>query len=91
MYRKFLLLASVMMALYQPFANAQQKSSNQPEMVFIEGGTFSMGSNTGSSDEKPMHEVFVDNYSIGKYEVTIGEFRRFVKDSRYITDAEKLA
>ncbi len=91
MYRKSLLLASFVMALYQPIAIAQQKSSNQPEMIFINGGTFNMGSNTGGSDEKPMHEVFVDNFSICKYEVTIGEFRRFVKDTKYVTDAEKLA
>ncbi|MCQ2346436.1 MAG: SUMF1/EgtB/PvdO family nonheme iron enzyme [Paludibacteraceae bacterium] len=45
------------------------------EMVFVEGGTFTMGatSEQGSdadSDEKPTHSVTLSDYSIGKYEVT---------------------
>lgn len=41
-------------------------------MVWVSGGTFTMGS-TGSdaeSDEKPLHSVSVSGYYIGKYEVT---------------------
>ena len=41
------------------------------------------------SDEKPAHEVCVDDYYIGKYEVTVGEFRKFINDTGYRTDAEK--
>lgn len=41
-----------------------------PEMVFVEGGTFQMGSNDGQSDEKPVHSVTVGSFMIGKYEVT---------------------
>ena len=40
------------------------------EMVFVEGGTFQMGSNDGDSDEKPVHQVTLSNYYIGKTEVT---------------------
>lgn len=45
------------------------------EMVYVEGGTFTMGatSEQGSdaySDEKPTHSVTLSDYSIGKYEVT---------------------
>lgn len=39
-------------------------------MVAVEGGTFSMGSNDGESDEKPVHQVTLDSYSIGQTEVT---------------------
>ncbi|MDP8211200.1 MAG: SUMF1/EgtB/PvdO family nonheme iron enzyme [Candidatus Stygibacter australis] len=39
-------------------------------MVFVEGGTFQMGSNDGESDEKPVHRVTVSNFYIGRYEVT---------------------
>ncbi len=35
-------------------------------MVFVEGGTFMMG----SDDENSVHKVTLSNYSIGKYEVT---------------------
>lgn len=40
------------------------------------------------SSEKPVHEVCVDGFYIGKYEVTVGEFRRFVDATGYRTEAE---
>ena len=40
------------------------------EMIFVQGDTFSMGSNYGESDEKPVHRVTLSSYYIGKYEVT---------------------
>lgn len=40
------------------------------EMVFVEGGTFMMGSNDGESYVKPVHKVTLSSFMIGKYEVT---------------------
>jgi len=49
---------------------------DQIEMVFVQGGTFIMGCNNGDTEcydnEKPQHSVTLNNYSIGKYEVTQG-------------------
>ena len=41
-------------------------------MVFVEGGTFMMGSDDSDAhdDEKPVHNVILSGYHIGKYEVT---------------------
>ena len=39
-------------------------------MVFVEGGTFQMGSNDGKDDEKPVHSVTLSDYYIGQTEVT---------------------
>jgi formylglycine-generating enzyme required for sulfatase activity len=39
-------------------------------MVFVEGGSFVMGSGRGGSDERPAHDVVLDDFYIGKYEVT---------------------
>lgn len=50
----------------------------EPTMVRIEGGTFSMGSNQ-SEDEKPIHSVTISSFSIGKYEVTVAEYKAFCK------------
>lgn len=47
------------------------------EFVFVKGGCFQMGSNSGDSDEKPVHEVCVDDFYIGKYEVTNAQYRRY--------------
>ncbi len=40
------------------------------EMVFVEGGSFMMGSNSGDPDEKPEHPVTVSDFFIGKVPVT---------------------
>jgi formylglycine-generating enzyme required for sulfatase activity len=47
----------------------------EPEMVFIEGGTFQMGSDSGDSDERPIHTVTLSSYHIGKYEVTQAKWK----------------
>ena len=63
------------------------------ELVDIPGGTFRMGdlSGDGDDDEKPVHSVTVPAFSMGKHEVTVGQFRRFVEASGYRTDAERNA
>ncbi len=40
------------------------------EMVLVPAGEFSMGSDNGDSDEKPVHTVYLDAFYIDKYEVT---------------------
>jgi len=40
------------------------------------------------NDEFPRHEVCVDDFYMGKYEVTVGQWREFTRDSHYKTDAE---
>ncbi len=40
------------------------------EMVYVEGGTFKMGSTLEETDEYPAHNVTLSDYYIGKYEVT---------------------
>ena len=45
-------------------------------MVYVEGGTFLMGSSDGRrDDEKPVHEVTVSSFYMGKYEVTQAEYQ----------------
>ncbi len=51
------------------------------EFVWVPEGCFEMGSNEGQSDEKPVHEVCVDGFWMGKYEVTQGEWERVMGDN----------
>lgn len=63
----------------------------KPEMVLIKGGMFQMGAeNSNNADEKPSHEVVLKDYFMGKYEVTVKEFSRFVQALDYITVIEKV-
>ncbi|PNU18649.1 hypothetical protein C2E25_16505, partial [Geothermobacter hydrogeniphilus] len=47
------------------------------DFVLVPGGCYQMGSNNGGSDEKPVHEVCVDAFYMGKYEVTNGQYRKY--------------
>ena len=60
-----------------------------PAMVSIPGGTFLMGSNDGEDDEKPVHRVTVSGFSMGKYEVTVSQFKKFIDETGHRTDADK--
>ncbi|MCK4312407.1 MAG: SUMF1/EgtB/PvdO family nonheme iron enzyme [Candidatus Cloacimonetes bacterium] len=66
-----------------------QLDSGFDNLVFVKGGTFMMGSNDGDDDEKPVHEVYVSDFYIGTYEVTVAEFKEFIDATSYKTDAEK--
>ena len=49
----------------------QAKADKAPEgMVFIKGGCFIMGNDYTQEDEKPEHEVCVDDFYMDRYEVT---------------------
>jgi len=52
--------------------------AEKDDMVLIPAGEFQMGSNE-SSDEKPIHTVYLDAFYIDKYEVTNAQYRKFVK------------
>src|SRR5947207_2058746 len=61
-------------------------------MVWIPGGTFRMGSDVPLyPEEGPSHTVTVRGYWIDQHPVTVAEFRRFVRETGYITVAERPA
>ena len=56
------------------FLVSQLVFSQTIDMVYVEGGTFIMGSNDGGEDEKPLHEVTLNSFYIGKCEITQKEW-----------------
>jgi formylglycine-generating enzyme required for sulfatase activity len=58
-------------------------------MVRIEGGSFLMGSDAFYPEERPVHRVEIDGFWIDRHQVTVAEFRRFVKATGYVTVAER--
>ena len=62
-------------------------SNAQNSMILVEGGTFMMGRDVSKDktnsmefkDELPRHEVNLNSFYIGKYEVTVKEYKLFVK------------
>src|SRR3954470_2663352 len=59
------------------------------QAVWIEGGTFMMGSDEFYPEERPAHRVAVDGFWMDVHPVTVAEFRRFVDDSAWVTIAER--
>ncbi len=73
--RIILLLGILILLPYFADAAARDGKSPEPvstEMVFVKGGCFDMGDifGEGHDSEKPVHKVCVNDFLIGKYEVT---------------------
>lgn len=62
-----------------------------PETTLVNGGQFIMGSSAEDADEneKPAHSVQLGGFEIGKYEVTIAQFKAFINETGYKTSAEE--
>jgi sulfatase modifying factor 1 len=60
-----------------------------PDMVWVQGGTFLMGSNHYYPEEAPAHHVTVDGFWMDRYTVTNEQFARFVSETGYVTVAER--
>jgi len=54
------------------------------KFALVEAGTFTMGSET-----PPYKVTLTDDFYMGIYEVTVGQFKLFIDDKNYKTDAEK--
>ncbi len=72
--RRLFQFISLSVFLFSVISVHSQKSF-EPELVFVEGGTFQMGSSSGESDEKPVHSVTLSAFNIGKYEVTQAQWK----------------
>jgi formylglycine-generating enzyme required for sulfatase activity len=69
----------------QDFIDYTQTINNETisfELVAVEGGKFEMGikqeDSTRKDDEKPIHQVELDDFWIGKYEITWEQYDTFV-------------
>jgi len=51
------------------------------KMLFIEGGTFQMGSKQ-SEEEQPIHKVQIPSFHLGRYAVTVEEYLHFAEETR---------
>ncbi|HEX2306511.1 MAG TPA: SUMF1/EgtB/PvdO family nonheme iron enzyme [Nitrososphaeraceae archaeon] len=67
----------------------KRKTLNHENMVFIDGGSFIMGSDKFYPEEKPIHKVTVDSFWMDKHPVTNKAFSEFVSATNYLTIAER--
>ncbi|MCT4631888.1 MAG: formylglycine-generating enzyme family protein [Firmicutes bacterium] len=65
-------------------------------LIYVPKGQFTMGNEKLSPEvaketyhATPEHKVYLDHYWISKTPTTIGQFRKFVEETGYVTDVEK--
>jgi formylglycine-generating enzyme required for sulfatase activity len=87
------------------FADTVENNESSPDpapegMVWIPGGEFSMGARSpmdsndlvgmqATTDSRPIHRVAVDGFWMDATEVTNEQFARFVRETKYVTVAER--
>lgn len=76
---------------YSKIQDTLKDGASAPEMVYLPGGRFMMGDDElrGFGNESPEHEVELDAFAMGKYPVTVREFRQFIEATGYQTEAEQ--
>ncbi len=65
-------------------ATSPRRSPIEPEMVRISGSCFQMGSpawETGRDEDERQHQVCVNTFEVGKYEVTQGQWQAVMGDN----------
>lgn len=72
------------------FNVSEFKDPFEDEMVFVNGGTFTMGCTSEQGDcdddEKPAHKVTLSDYYIGKYEVTQAQWKAIMGASSSLSN-----
>lgn len=88
---KYIFFLSLSCFLNSQILFGQVSTSKQRDttMILVKGGNTQIGSAEGLDDEKPVFQTFIRPFLIDKDLVTVGQFRVFVRLTRYVTDAEK--
>lgn len=76
----------------QVFTDAMPDASRGPSLVVVPFGGFMMGASANevgaNIDEQPQHRVdFARGFAMSRYEITVGQFRRFVQATGYVPRA----
>ena len=63
------------------FRDTLTSGGQGPEMLTLPAGSFMMGNlpHSTHSDERPQFKVKLKSFSIGQYEITFNEYRKFAR------------
>ena len=81
--KNFLLILLLLLVLGMNSSNAQTSTPESVKMVYVEGGTFTMGCTAEQSgdcddDEKPAHQVTVSSFRMSATEITNAQYAEFL-------------
>ena len=58
---------------------AGHSPAQEVPMAMVPAGEFTMGSHEGRANEKPVHRVYLEAFLMDKYEVTVGQYAKFLE------------
>jgi formylglycine-generating enzyme required for sulfatase activity len=79
---------AVQLRVADPVKGPSVEAPPFPDMVWIPGGAFQMGSDGHYAEERPAHRVSVDGFWIDRHPVTNDRFARFAEATGHTTFAE---
>ncbi|MDE2704416.1 MAG: SUMF1/EgtB/PvdO family nonheme iron enzyme [Gemmatimonadota bacterium] len=74
------LLAWAPSVLAQEIVQVQTPASTMHELARVPAGYFAMGSAEGRTDEQPVHQVYLDEFYIDRFEVNNDQYAAFLND-----------
>jgi len=75
-----LLFSAFSFSLFAFIFTLSASAQKYPEMVLVQGGTFTMGDaeDEGGKAERPAHKVTLTTFSIAKTETTVGQYKAYL-------------
>src|SRR4029453_8270420 len=70
-------------------AASDKPGAPEAGMQWIPGGRFAMGSDQFRPEEAPVRQKSVEGFWIDTHDVTNAQFARFVRETGYVTTAER--
>ena len=59
--------------------NTVSTQSQERSMAMVPAGEFIMGSVAGDADEQPVHRVYLNAFSMDRYQVSVGQYAKFLE------------
>jgi formylglycine-generating enzyme len=75
--------------LCEAYSGTPDRTDRRRGLVWIEGGSFQMGSDRFYPEERPAHQASVDGFWIDRHPVTNAQFGTFVSATGYLTQVER--
>ena len=82
------LLAWSPSVLAQEIVQVQTSAGTMHELVRVAAGYFAMGSAEGRADEQPVHQIYLDDFYIDRFEVNNDQYASFLNDINRNADEE---
>ena len=74
--------------LAQEIVQVQTPAGTMHELARVPAGYFAMGSAAGRADEQPVHQVYLDDFYIDRFEVSNDQYAAFLNDIGRNEDGE---